>query len=124
MSVKILAIDDDITVLDLLKVMLKSEGYDVKTTQTGEAGLELVKSWLPDVIILDIMMPKMSGYMVAALLAKEENLKNIPILQLTATSKLVGSISLETPSPYRIQKPFEPEELIQMLRMIIHEKNK
>ncbi|MBT3261327.1 response regulator [bacterium] len=123
MTAKILIVDDDLSILELVRILLVKEGFEVKTATNGETGLKEITEWRPDVLVLDIMMPKMSGYMVAAIMEKDENLKKIPIIQLTATSQLVGGISLKSPSPYRIQKPFQPEELLELINEILSKQN-
>ena len=116
MSKKILIIDDEESIRDILDVLLSSEDYEIIQADSGEAGLELAKLDPPDLIILDVMMPRMSGYMVAKHLKLDERLQDIPIVLLTATANVAGNIMLDMPTPYRLTKPFDPDELLEMVR--------
>jgi len=81
----------------------------------------MAEAYRPDLIILDVKMPKMSGYMVAAILAKDPNLKNIPIVLLTSTAQIAGNITLDVPTKYKLSKPFKPEKILQVLSQIFEE---
>tara|TARA_A100001015_G_C14718381_1_gene604900 strand:- start:215 stop:592 length:378 start_codon:yes stop_codon:yes gene_type:complete len=116
---KVLLIDDEVAILDVLEMLLVSEGYDVYKSNSGEAGLKIAEKHIPDIIILDIMMPKMSGYMVSNLLTKNNKLKHIPILLLTATSQMAGNIILQTQAQHKLSKPFKPEELLMTLKTML-----
>ena len=118
---KILIIDDEVAICDLLLVLLNANGYNVKISNSGKEGIALAKQWSPNLIILDIMMPGMSGYMVAKHFSYDNQLSNIPILLLTATANLAGNIMLEMPTKYRITKPFDSDELVQMIHKIFKE---
>ena len=115
MEKTVLIIDDEESIRDILEVLLVDSGYDILKADSGEEGLEIAINRLPDLIILDVMMPKMSGYMVAKHLKADEHLKHIPIILLTATANVAGNIMLDMPTPYRLTKPFNPEELIDMV---------
>ena len=116
MSKKILIIDDEESIRDILDVLLSSEDYEIIQADSGESGLELAKVERPDLIILDVMMPRMSGYMVAKHLKLDECLQNIPIVLLTATANVAGNIMLDMPTPYRLTKPFNPDELLEIVK--------
>lgn len=81
MSIKILAIDDDPALIELLNLLLTARGFSVKTATEGEQGVSCVKEFTPDVIILDLMMPGMNGWDVCS---KVREFSNIPILILSA----------------------------------------
>ena len=116
---KILVIDDEPSILDILEMLLDAEGYQVIKSNNGELGLELAKQHKPHLIVLDVMMPKMSGYMVANVLGKDTKLNQIPILLLTATSQVTGNILMKAPTEHRLTKPFKPEELVEKVHTII-----
>lgn len=105
---KVLIVDDEQDIVESLKFVLEAEGYECYTAFNGEDGLNAAKSVIPDLIILDIMMPKMNGYKVSRLLKFDSKYKNIPIMMLTARSqeedKLIGE---ETGANEYITKPFE-----------------
>ena len=80
---KILLVEDDVTLIDMYSLKFKEEGYNLLTAENGETGLALALKELPDVILLDIMMPKMDGFAVLAELKKNATTKNIPVLMLS-----------------------------------------
>lgn len=81
MPLKILAIDDDFALIELLNLILTSHGVGVKTATTGEEGVRLVREYAPDVIILDLMMPDMNGWEICG---KVRQFSSAPILILSA----------------------------------------
>ena len=91
MGSKVLIVEDDRTLLEVLQYNLSQQGYDVLTAADGAQGLETARSGKPDLVILDVMLPKMDGYEVCRILRKETT---VPILMLTArteeTDRVVG----------------------------------
>lgn len=81
MPIKVLAIDDDPALVDLLAIILSSQGFNVKTATFGEEGVKLVHEFAPDIILLDLMMPGMNGWEVCATVRE---FSTIPILILSA----------------------------------------
>src|SRR5512137_1301911 len=88
---KVLVVEDDGTLLEVLQYNLKQQGYDVLMAADGAAGLEAARSGKPDLVILDVMLPKMDGYEVCRVLRRETT---VPIMMLTAkteeTDRVVG----------------------------------
>ncbi len=84
MSKKILIVDDEQDIVEILKAILEHEKFEVSVAHNGEEGLEQARSYRPDLIITDIMMPKMDGYQFAENLKKDGSTKDIPIIMLTA----------------------------------------
>lgn len=80
---KILLIEDDTTLAEMYSLKFKTEGFDLSQATDGLTGLELAKKELPDIILLDIMMPRMDGYAVLTELKKDSKTSNIPILMLS-----------------------------------------
>ena len=105
---KVLIVDDEQDIVESLKFVLEAEGYECFTAFNGEDGLKSAKELTPDLIILDIMMPKMNGYKISRLLKFDNKYKSIPIIMLTARSqeedKLIGE---ETGADEYITKPFD-----------------
>jgi len=104
---RILAVDDEIDILDILSYSLKREGYDVVTVETGEDCLKKAKQLTPDLILLDLMLPGIDGLTVCKMLKADEKLRNIPVIMLTAKgdeSDIV--IGLELGADDYITKPF------------------
>ncbi len=111
---KILIVEDEANVRDTLALNLRAEGYDVGTASDGEAGLEAARSGKPDLVVLDVMLPKLDGLTVCRLLRRESLL---PIILLTArgteTDKIIG---LETGADDYIVKPFALGEFLARVR--------
>ena len=84
---KILIVDDEQDIVESLKFVLESSDYSCYTAFNGEDGLKLAKELIPDLIILDVMMPKINGYKISRLLKYDSKYKNIPILMITARSQ-------------------------------------
>ena len=107
---KILVVDDEASIVTMLAYNLKKEGYDVVTAEDGEVALEKFESEKPDLLLLDIMMPKMDGYEVCRKIREKSN---VPIIMLTArvdeVDKVVG---LEMGADDYVTKPFGNRELI------------
>lgn len=113
---KILIIDDDKAVREVVNLLLSSEGFEVIEAIDGNDGLNKINSEKPDLVLLDVIMPKINGYMLLNKLSSDKNLKKIPIILLTATSQMAGSISLNSHSIDNIHKPFEPDDLINKIK--------
>jgi DNA-binding response OmpR family regulator len=81
MPIKVLAIDDDPAMTELLNLLLASHSFDVKTANTGEDGIKLIREYAPEVVILDLMMPGMNGWQVCS---EVRRFSSVPILILSA----------------------------------------
>ena len=112
---KILLVDDEQDIVESLKFVLESANFICYCAYNGEDGLRLAKELVPDLIILDVMMPKMNGYKICRLLKYDAKYKNIPILMVTARSqeedKLIGE---ETGADEYITKPFDLDEVVRI----------
>lgn len=107
---KILVVDDEASIVTMLAYNLKKEGYDVVTAEDGEVALEKFESEKPDLLLLDIMMPKMDGYEVCRKIRKKSN---VPIIMLTARADEVDKVvGLEMGADDYVTKPFGNRELI------------
>jgi DNA-binding response OmpR family regulator len=84
MKKRILVVDDEKDIVDLVCARLKAAGYDTITAYDGEEGLEKARTGKPDLIILDLMLPKMDGYAVCLALKSDPNYRDIPIIMFTA----------------------------------------
>ena len=121
---KILVIDDDEAINELVKVNLELSGYDVLCANDGIKGFALAKQELPDLIILDIMMPDVDGYTVAKRVREYEPTKNIPILMLTALNMLEDKVKgFDIGVDDYLVKPFEMEELLVRVRALLKRTN-
>jgi two-component system alkaline phosphatase synthesis response regulator PhoP len=120
---KILIVDDEIDLVETIRFPLESEGFTVLVAYNGEDGLNQARKELPDLIILDIMLPKLDGYKVCRLLKFDERYKNIPILMLTARAqekdRLMG---VEARADEYISKPFELDKLLEKIKSYLSKK--
>ncbi|MDD3014414.1 MAG: response regulator [Candidatus Gastranaerophilales bacterium] len=114
---KILIVDDEQDIVETLTFLFESEGFACITAYDGEEALNKAKSEMPDLIILDVMLPKINGYKVCRLLKFDAKYKNIPILMVTARSQEEDkAIGEETGADEYITKPFNIEELTQTVK--------
>jgi two-component system, cell cycle response regulator len=117
---KILVVDDIKQNVKLLRVILTTSDYDVVEAYDGEEALEKVKTENPDLILLDIMMPKLTGYEVCHKLRKDETTKNIPIIMITALHEMDDRIQgIEVGADDFISKPFNKSELLARVRSLL-----
>ena len=113
----ILVVDDEKKIVDIIKAYLEREGYRVSTAYDGRSALQAARSSHPELIILDLMLPEMSGWDVCKELRKNSN---VPIIMLTArddtAEKIVG---LELGADDYITKPFDPKEVVSRVRAVL-----
>jgi putative nucleotidyltransferase with HDIG domain len=115
----ILVVDDDRRVLDLLQISLTQNGYRIGTAQTGEEALESVRRGPPDLIILDLRLPKKNGYEVCAALKSSKETAHIPIVMVSATAEVDARLQgLMHGADDYLTKPFSPKELLIKVRRI------
>jgi DNA-binding response OmpR family regulator len=114
---KVLVVEDDRTLLEVLQYNLSQQGYDVLAAADGAQGLETARIGKPDLVILDVMLPKMDGYEVCRILRQETT---VPIMMLTArteeTDRVVG---LEVGADDYVTKPFSMRELMARVRAML-----
>ena len=114
---KILVVDDEVDLVETVRFPLEMEGFDVLVSYNGEDALNQARKESPDLIILDLMLPKLDGYKVCRLLKFDERYKHIPILMLTAkTQEKDKTLGMETGANEYITKPFDMEELTEMIK--------
>src|SRR5574341_1440110 len=117
---KILVADDIKQNVKLLRVILTAAEYDVIEAYDGEEALEKVKTENPDLILLDIMMPKLTGYEVCQKLRADEITKNIPIIMITALHEMDDRIKgIEAGADDFISKPFNKVELLARVKSLL-----
>jgi two-component system phosphate regulon response regulator PhoB len=119
-SNKILVIDDDPEITEIIKSFLSGAGYDVLVENSAVMGVEKSKTYRPDLILLDIMMPVMDGYEVCSSIKKDIMLSSIPVLLLTGKDvNEDGGRGFRCGADLFIKKPFSCERLLQMVRMVL-----
>ncbi|MCJ7746267.1 MAG: response regulator [Desulfobacterales bacterium] len=118
---KILIVDDEVDLVETVRFPLELEGFDVLVSYNGEDALNQARKEKPDLIILDLMLPKLDGYKVCRLLKFDERYKHIPILMLTAKTqekdKILGK---ETGADEYITKPFEMDYLMEKVKAYLN----
>jgi DNA-binding response OmpR family regulator len=114
---KILVVDDEVDLVETVRFPLEMEGFDVLVSYNGEDALNQARKEKPDLIILDLMLPKLDGYKVCRLLKFDEKYKHIPILMLTAKTQEKDKIlGMETGADDYITKPFEMDYLMEKVK--------
>ena len=117
---KILVVDDEIYIVHILDFSLGMEGYSVVTALDGEQALEKARTEKPDLIVLDIMMPKLDGYETCKRLKAEDATKAIPVILLSAKGRNVDQkVGFEVGADDYITKPFSPRKLVERINAIL-----
>ena len=120
MKLKMLIVEDEEALLDLLKFNFNKEGYKIDTATDGETALEKILYKPPDIIILDWMLPKLSGIELCRRIRKNKEQKNIPIIMLTAKGEEEDKLrGLETGADDYITKPFSVNELVARVKAVL-----
>jgi DNA-binding response OmpR family regulator len=115
---RILIVDDEMDLLTVLKFGLEAEGYEVVTASDGEQGLAAARQLMPDLMVLDLMLPRMDGYKVCRALKFDERYKRIPIFILSARSGDTDRrLALELGADEFHTKPYEMRTLIERIRV-------
>ncbi len=120
----ILYIEDDLEMINLVTVILNRSGYVVKSANSGSKGLELIEQELPDLILLDLMMPEMDGWTLYQQLKSTESTSNIPVIIITAKSQPIDRVlglHVAKVDDY-IAKPFHPQELLASINQVLESK--
>ena len=119
----ILVVDDEEDILELVRFNLAREGYRVSGALSGEKALKLAKNELPDLIVLDLMLPGIDGLEVAKMLRGNNCTKNIPIIMLTAKGEEVDVVTgLELGADDYMTKPFSPRILLARVKALLRRK--
>ena len=117
---KVLVVDDEVNITQILEFSIGAEGFEVITAQNGEEAIERARRERPDLIILDIMMPKIDGYEACRILKANPLTKNIPVLLLTAKGRDIDRrLGYEVGATDYIVKPFSPNKLIERIHRLL-----
>lgn len=121
---RILIIDDEADILEIIKYNLVKEGFEVETAENGMTGIEKAKVFLPDLILLDVMMPQMDGIEVCESIRSVAELKSTLICFLTARSEDYSQIAgLDAGADDYISKPVKPKVLVSRMKALLRRKN-
>lgn len=116
----VLIVEDEADVVDLLRYNLKRAGFKVLVATSGDAGLASVRTHRPDIVVLDLMLPGMSGLEVCRALKQDSETTHIPILMLTAKDEQKDRVKgLETGADDYVGKPFSPRELVLRVQALL-----
>jgi DNA-binding response OmpR family regulator len=121
---RLVYIEDETEMIDLVRLILNRRGYTVMGANGGRAGLELVRSEMPDLVLLDLMMPDMDGWDVYHQLKSDEATKLIPVIVITAKAQSIDKVlglRVAKVEDY-IAKPFSPQELIDRIELVMGDK--
>ena len=122
MSATILVVDDDPVILQLLQVNFEMEGYKVTTANDGVEGLEKARADHPDIVLLDIMMPRMDGLQVTKELKGADDTKHIPIILLSAKAQSSDvQAGKDMGADDYLTKPFDPLELLERVNELLED---
>ncbi len=114
MTKKIVYIEDDLEMIDLVKMILNRRGYEIIGAHGGQKGLDIIESVNPDLILLDLMMPDIDGWEVYHQIKAKEKSNQIPVIIITAKAQAIDRVlglQIAKVDDY-ISKPFRPQELI------------
>lgn len=117
---KILVVEDEVDLVDALKIRLEANGYDVIVAYDGQEGLNMARTDSPDLIIQDVMLPKLDGFHACRMLKFDKKFDHIPIIMLTARSQEQDQkIGYETGADAYITKPFDSQHLLATIEKLI-----
>jgi two-component system response regulator VicR len=124
-SKKVLYIEDEPVMVELVRLILKGKGFEVLGASNGRDGLDIAAREVPDLILLDLMMPDMDGWQVYRQLKAHPDLKDIPVVVVTAKAQPIDKVlglSIAKVDDY-ITKPFEPQELLRSIYRVLGQKD-
>ena len=117
LDTKLLVVDDDANICDMLKLYFENEGYDVKTVNDGVEGVNFFKMFEPDLVLLDIMLPKKDGYQVCR---EIREVSSKPIIMVTAKGEIIDKVlGLELGADDFVVKPFDMKELSSRIKAVL-----
>jgi DNA-binding response OmpR family regulator len=122
---RILVIEDEAEMIDLTRIVLEREGYEVLGAVGGARGLEMIKQEKPDLILLDLMMPDIGGWEVYRQVKADQELAQIPVIVVTAKAQSIDKVlglQVAKVDDY-ITKPFGPKELLESIDRVLNSEN-
>ncbi|MEO5618956.1 MAG: response regulator [Candidatus Eisenbacteria bacterium] len=119
---RILVVDDELDLVSVLRMGLEIQGFEVIEAMDGEEGLRRARQDLPDLVVLDLMLPKLDGYKVCRALKFDERFRNLPIIILSARSgEQDRRLALDMGAALFMTKPYEIAELVTKIRLKLEE---
>jgi DNA-binding response OmpR family regulator len=121
---KVLIVDDEVNIVISLEFLMEQAGYELRVAQNGQEAMEAVESFQPDLILLDVMMPKVNGFDVCRRIREDPARKNTKIVMLTAKGREVEvTKGLALGADAYITKPFSTKELMAEVRRILNDRS-
>ncbi|HSO26592.1 MAG TPA: response regulator [Anaerolineales bacterium] len=120
---RIVYIEDEQEMIDLVRLILSRKGFEVLGAGGGREGLDMVREHLPDLVLLDLMMPDMDGWDVYQQMKADDRTRQIPVIVITAKAQSIDKVlglHIAKVDDY-ISKPFSPKELLQSVEKVIHQ---
>jgi len=119
-SKRILVVDDEEDIVALVRIRLEAEGYEVLVASDGQQALDTARKEMPNLIILDLMLPKIDGYKVCRMLKFDERYKKIPIILFTARSQSSDKdLGMEVGADAYLTKPFDSKVLLDSIKRLL-----
>jgi two-component system response regulator VicR len=121
-TIRVVCVEDEPEMIDLIRLILGRKGYEVIGAHGGMAAMQIIQEQMPDVILLDLMMPDMDGWEVYQKLKADEDVKNIPVIVVTAKAQSIDKVlglHIAKVDDY-ISKPFSPQELLDSIDQILN----
>lgn len=121
---RILCIEDDQEMVDLIRLILSRRGYEVKGAGGGVEGLQIIRNEIPDLVLLDLMMPDMDGWEVFQQMRSDERIRHIPVIVVTAKAQNIDKVlglHIAKVNDY-ISKPFSPQDLLSSIEKVFNQK--
>ena len=116
----ILVVDDDAAILRIVEVTLQRTGYEVKTAPDGQEALKMLRKLVPDVMILDVNLPGLSGFDLCHIVKRDQRLQHVPVIFFTAQdSPKDFQTGMDSGGVIYLLKPFKPEKLLQSVRLAL-----
>ena len=118
---KVLCIEDEPEMIDLIKLILERKGFEVLGAVGGKEGLEVIRREMPDLILLDLMMPEVDGWEVFRQMRADEQMKDIPVIVVTAKAQSIDKVlglHIAKVDDY-VTKPFGPQELLRSVNKVL-----
>lgn len=117
---RILVVDDEPSIVKMVGKRLEVEGFDVLIAMDGQDGLDKARSQLPDLIVLDLMLPRLNGYEVCTMLKQDARYQKIPIVLFTAKAQEKDEkLGMECGADAYVRKPFRAQELLEKIRSLL-----
>jgi DNA-binding response OmpR family regulator len=124
-SRRIVYIEDEQEMIDLVRLILGRKGYEVIGVNTGRAGITTVQEILPDLVLLDLMMPDVDGWDVYQKIKAGKKTRSIPVIVITAKAQSIDKVlglHIAKVNDY-LSKPFKPQELVESVQKVVGEKH-